>query len=210
MIEGVDVALRLWCNTFHGITASHRENLLKLSDPKFVPLLKEPECFKTKQFGALFGSHFIKKLTKEATTDQKLRSIGRPAGQSSKRCYSGPSYNPTSSASGNHRSGYNGGSRGGNFNGGLNSSKGFRNNKQKLRQRYVPVLSAPKQATCSPPIGDRLRFFVDHWHSISNDPWIIQSVSEGIQIDFESLPFQSHFQGNMQMGKINWKSLSKK
>jgi hypothetical protein len=36
MAEAVDVALRLWGHTFHGITANHRENLLKVSDPKFV------------------------------------------------------------------------------------------------------------------------------------------------------------------------------
>ncbi|KZS16152.1 Uncharacterized protein APZ42_018153 [Daphnia magna] len=180
--EAVDVALRLWGHTFYGITASHRENLLKVSDPKFVSLLKEPERFKTKQCGALFGSHFIKEMVKEATNDQKLRSIGRPVGQPSsfKSRYPGPSYNPTS-ASGYHRSGYNGGNRGGNFSGGRNSTEVFRNNKQKSSQR--------------------LRFFVHFWHSISNDPWIIQSLSEGVKIDFVSPPFQSHYQSNMLMGK---------
>ncbi|XP_045028533.1 uncharacterized protein LOC123471362 [Daphnia magna] len=154
MAEDVDVALRLWGHTFYGITASRRENLLKVSDPKFVSLLKEPERFKTKQCGALFGSHFIKEMVKEATNDQKLRSIGRPVGQPSgfKSRYPGPSYNPAS-ASGYHRSGYNGGNRGGNFSGGRNSTEFFRNKKQKSSQRYVPVLSAPKQATCSSAIG---------------------------------------------------------
>ncbi|KAI9551304.1 hypothetical protein GHT06_002504 [Daphnia sinensis] len=202
MAEAVDVALRLWGHTFYGITASRRENLLKVSDPKFVSLLKEQERFKTKQCGALFGSHFIKEMVKEATNDQKLRSIGRPTGQPSsfKSRYPGPSYNPRS-ASGYHRSGYNGGNRGGIFSGSRISTEGFRNNKQKSSQRYVPVLSEPKQAACSSPIGGRLRFFVHFWHSISNDPWIIQSISEGVKIDFVSPPFQSHYQGNMLMGK---------
>ena len=117
MAEAVDVALRLWGHTFHGITANRRENLLKVSDPKFVSLLKEPERFKARQCGALFGSHFIKEMVREATNNQKLRNIGRPAGQSSsfKSRYPTTSYNSRISASGNHRSGLNGGNRGGNF-----------------------------------------------------------------------------------------------
>jgi hypothetical protein len=117
MVEAVDVALRLWGHTFHGITANRSENLLKVSDPKFISLLKEPERFKARQCGALFGSHFIKEMVREATNNQKLRNIGRPAGQSSsfKSRYPTTSYNSRSSASGNHRSGLNGGNRGGNF-----------------------------------------------------------------------------------------------
>ncbi|KZS06768.1 Uncharacterized protein APZ42_029672 [Daphnia magna] len=80
MAEAVDVTLHLWDHTFYEITASCRENLLKVSDPKFVSLLKEQERFNTKQCGALFGSHFIKEMVKEATNDQKFRSIGCPAG----------------------------------------------------------------------------------------------------------------------------------
>jgi hypothetical protein len=61
-------------------SANRRENLLKVSDPKLVSLLKKLESFKAKQCGALFGS-FIKEMVREATNDQKLRNIGRPVGQ---------------------------------------------------------------------------------------------------------------------------------
>jgi hypothetical protein len=49
MVEAVDVALRFCCQTFQGITANRRENLLKVSNPKIVSLLKELESFKAKQ-----------------------------------------------------------------------------------------------------------------------------------------------------------------
>ena len=52
------------------------------------------------------------------------------------------------------------------------------------------------------PVRGRLRFFVDFWQTISKDPWIIQSVSEGVKINFLSPPFQAHSQSNMHMGKI--------
>jgi hypothetical protein len=45
MANVVDTALCLWSHTIHGITASRRENLLKISDPKFVSLLSEPSRF---------------------------------------------------------------------------------------------------------------------------------------------------------------------
>jgi hypothetical protein len=104
---------------------------------------------------------FHQRNGREATNDQKLRNIGRPAGQSSsfKSRYSITSYNSRSSASGNHRSGFNGSNRGGYFSVGNNSNGGYRSNKQKSSQRYVTILSAPKQAACSPPVGGRLRFF---------------------------------------------------
>ncbi len=135
------------------------DNRLNLSEwqtkPKFVSLLKEPERFKAKQCRALFGSHFIKEMVREATNDQKLSNIGRPAGQSSsfKSRYPNTSYNSRSSASGNHHTGYNGGNRGGYFSGENKSNGGYRNNKQKSSQRYVPILSASKQAVFFPPVG---------------------------------------------------------
>ena len=47
MAKAVDAALRLWGQTFHSITACRRENILKISDPKFVSLLSEQSRFKT-------------------------------------------------------------------------------------------------------------------------------------------------------------------
>jgi hypothetical protein len=46
LAEVVDTALRLWGHTFHNVTFSRRENLLKVSDPKFLSLLKEPNRFR--------------------------------------------------------------------------------------------------------------------------------------------------------------------
>lgn len=40
MAEAVDVALRFWGHTFHGVTASRRENLLKVSNPKVCLLVE--------------------------------------------------------------------------------------------------------------------------------------------------------------------------
>jgi hypothetical protein len=49
LAEAADTALRLWGHTFHNVTTSRRENLLKVSDPKFLSLLKEPHRFKPRE-----------------------------------------------------------------------------------------------------------------------------------------------------------------
>ncbi|EFX75891.1 LOW QUALITY PROTEIN: hypothetical protein DAPPUDRAFT_249800 [Daphnia pulex] len=75
LAEAADTALRLWGHTFHNVTTSRRENLLKVSDPKILSLLKEPHRFKPRDCASLFGRHFIKNMVKEATDDQTLRII---------------------------------------------------------------------------------------------------------------------------------------
>ena len=41
------------------------------------------------------------------------------------------------------------------------------------------------------PVGGRLKQFVQNWREISNDPWVINTVSEGLWLDFQSPPIQS-------------------
>ena len=84
LAEAADTALRFWGHTFHNVTISRRENLLKVSDPKFLSLLKEPHRFKPRECASLFGRHFIKNMVKEATDDQTLRSISSSHGSSSR------------------------------------------------------------------------------------------------------------------------------
>ena len=145
MSKAVDTALRLWGHTFHGITTIRRENLLKVSDPKFVSLLKEPERFKPRQCSSLFGKAFIKEMVKEAKDDQQLKIISRGNGNSSAtkpRSSGHSSHNRASSgyhrgSGGNNRGGSNGGhfnKRG--FNSGFNKG-GSSNNGGFNSNRYV-------------------------------------------------------------------------
>ncbi|KAK4027874.1 hypothetical protein OUZ56_017015 [Daphnia magna] len=117
MANAVDTALRLWGHTFHGITASRRENLLKISDPKFVSLLSEPNRFKTSQCGSLFGRTFIKGMVKEARDDQQLRIISHGSAPSSSREH-GNGSSARGASNGFQR---NGSSRGGHYGGSFNN-----------------------------------------------------------------------------------------
>jgi hypothetical protein len=79
MANAVDTALRLWGHTFPGITASRRENLLKISDPKFVSLLSEPSRFKTRQCGSLFGRTFSRNSAHSSSRGHGSGSSARGA-----------------------------------------------------------------------------------------------------------------------------------
>jgi len=41
------------------------------------------------------------------------------------------------------------------------------------------------------PVGGRLKHFAQNWREISNDQWVISTVSEGLCLDFNSPPIQS-------------------
>ncbi|EFX66255.1 hypothetical protein DAPPUDRAFT_116579 [Daphnia pulex] len=119
LAEAADTALRLWGHTFHNVTTSRRENLLKVSDPKLLSLLKEPHRFKPRECASLFGRHFIKNMVKEATDDQTLRSISSSHGSSSRPRAGSSGYRGTSRShrgrnfgQGGYSNGYNGGSYG--------------------------------------------------------------------------------------------------
>ncbi|EFX76596.1 hypothetical protein DAPPUDRAFT_106830 [Daphnia pulex] len=201
LAEAADTALRLWGHTFHNVTTSRRENLLKVSDPKFLSLLKEPHRFKPRECASLFGRHFIKNMVKEATDDQTLRSISSSHGSSSRPRAGSSGYRGTSSRShrgenfgqGGYSNGYNGGSSGT-----FNRSRG----NHSIRSEN---LSLPNYSLDSPPIvGGRLRHFVDSWKCLSSDPWVLNSISQGVKLEFLASPFQARNQSNMEMGESQW------
>lgn len=202
MANAVDTALRLWGHTFHGITASRRENLLKISDPKFVSLLSEPNRFKTRQCGSLFGRTFIKGMVKEARDDQQLRIISRGSAPSSSRGH-GNGSSARGASNGFQRNGSShGGHYGGSFNNGAYNRGGAARNNSFSNNRYVSDSSVPLFVLDSVIVGARLCLFVDFWKSLSKDPWILSSVGVGVKIDFISPPFQTVAGRNMKMGEI--------
>ena len=48
-------------------------------------------------------------------------------------------------------------------------------------------------------IGGRVRFSADFWPTLTNDPWVIRSVTEGVRIPFCESPSVPFAQPNMCM-----------
>jgi hypothetical protein len=197
MAIAVDTALRLWSHIFQGIMATHRENLLKVSDPKFLALLAEPERFKPRQCGSLFGRTFIKGIVKEARDDQQLRIISRGSGSTSTSKARGSGYNK------NYKNSFNGSYRGssgrGSSNGaGFNKNQGGNfNSNRNVSNSFIQLSGAS-----SLKVGARLCHFVPFWEMLSRDPWILCSIREGVKIDFINTPFQTVAGRNQ--GRLYW------
>jgi hypothetical protein len=48
------------------------------------------------------------------------------------------------------------------------------------------ILSTPNVVE----IGARLSLFADRWPEVTDDPWVLDTVTDGLKIDFISEPFQ--------------------
>ncbi|KAK4024173.1 hypothetical protein OUZ56_009560 [Daphnia magna] len=183
LAEAAETALRLWGHTFHNVTVSRRENLLRVSDPKFLSLLKEPNRLKPRECASLFGRRFIRNMVKEATDDQTLRSISRMGGShsSSSRYRAGNSgYRGASNS--RRGGGFGHGGHSGNYDTSANTFNRSRGNHSSFRSENLLCAVSPLD---SPPIvGGRLRHFVESWKTLSKDPWILQSISQGVKLDF--------------------------
>ena len=53
------------------------------------------------------------------------------------------------------------------------------------------------------PVGGRLRFFIKEWKKITDDKWILQTLKEGLKLEFQSKP---HWTGIKQT-PVNAQSL---
>ncbi|EFX61988.1 hypothetical protein DAPPUDRAFT_120679 [Daphnia pulex] len=83
LVTAAESALQLWGHAFHNITVQRRENVLRLTDPRFEALLTEPGRFKPRDCGLLFGHTFLKSMVRDASDDQKLKALGQPGGRPS-------------------------------------------------------------------------------------------------------------------------------
>ena len=138
-------------------------------------------------------------MVKEASDDQKLRSLGRSGGangssSSSTRLKTGSSRGSRSSWKGSSSdSGFNFGHSGNRS--GFNSEKAS-NNRGGRRSMPFNFLLLEKER-----VGGRLSLFSHFWPSTSKDPWVLNSITEGSRIPFKSPPFQLFPGLNMVMSE---------
>jgi hypothetical protein len=78
---------------------------------------------------------------------------------------------------------------------GVGDSRGGRGRGNPTPRMYdlsPPVMSSP--CILSTPdvveIGARLSLFADRWPEVTDDPWVLDTVTDGLKIDFISEPFQ--------------------
>jgi hypothetical protein len=183
-------------------------------------MLNNSSNFNPDEAEDLFGRSFVKEMVKSADTVKKLASLGQPdrvggcnrstqqpgqrAGTSGSNFYreaAGSGYGDRNNfyGAGSQRS------RGG-FNNGRSNYQGRASHNFDGRGGYVhsfdSVIPLSPMATMIPvtsQIAGRIRFFCSNWSKISNDPWVLSVVSEGLKLEFTSTPFQLEPSSNMQM-----------
>ena len=43
------------------------------------------------------------------------------------------------------------------------------------------------------PVGGRLKFFIDQWRKITDNKWVLSTISKGYKLEFQSFPPQTGF-----------------
>ena len=150
---------------------------MKFTDLKSRSLLKEADRFDPDVSDDLFGRSFLRSMVKEAADYAKLGNVNQQA--------SGFGYRqtkPSCSSSNNYHNGREGNRH-------SNSDRGgFSNYRGKGQISFTSSLCL--WFNYSSYIGGRVHFSANFWHTLTNDPSIIRSVTEGFRIPFVSrLPF---------------------
>jgi hypothetical protein len=178
-IEALETALQLWGVAFNDITKSRRRNIIRQTDPKMESLLEDQDNFDLSESNQLFGRYFLKAMVRSADDEAKLNAVNRSSGSSTSR-------HRRESRGGRHdhrkdRHPY-------------RSDKGYGNKNPGFPQqnKYVsPPLKIISPVDRTPtPVGGRLGSFASAWHRFSKDPWVLNIVSYGLQIEFMSTPTQ--------------------
>jgi hypothetical protein len=199
--RSVQAALQQWGRAFAHVSKKRRESVVHFTDPRVDYLLKDGNCFaagkETREL--LFTGRFLEKMLTEANQDETLARRDKAVAATDRR-------NPVRSTRRDHtipppaRQPYYGGhqhDRGGRARGrrGGGDSRGGRGRGNPNPKRYD--LSAVSQPYRIEPnisvdviVGARLSSFVNGWSGITNDPWILTTVADGLRIDFLSEPFQ--------------------
>ena len=209
LLNSIESSLRLIGSAFANVSKLRRENVIRHVAPSMKPLLKDPRAFSSRECERLFGSKFIDVMVKEVDDDAKLAKIGRDGGPS----HSHNGGNSNRRNGGRSQSSY--GSRtpyvqNSGFNRGGKSDKGnhyFKQPAQGANNRYVNLSDCftPPIFTKTPPvqphIGGRLSKFSEAWLSLTDDQWILSTVSHGYAIDFVKHPIQHSVPSGCTMSK---------
>lgn len=163
-MELVDAALDLWGVAFNTLTHARRKNIMKVTNPTLLIMLNNRKHFNPKDTSQLFGDKFAKAVvnqSKRIASCNEAEKVLQAQGRQKKAQPQQRSAQPKS---------YD--------NPGPSNQQGY-----SFQQRYVarPFVS-------DGVIGGRLKFFFAAWQEISNDPWVLQSISEGVKIDWVSTP----------------------
>ena len=211
LARGLEASLQQWGRAFSYITKLRRETVMDAMDPRFKYLLKEKDALPTGKEARelLFSGKFVDLMLKDARDDETLYKSDKAAAAAAKgRSSSRYGHGHSSASSRSHHHGHHSG-RGYHFHPYedhrpelSNHPRGGRGRGDKggssSNRRYVselesgPIIDQLSQTVSSATsqIGARLLEFANNWERITDDEWVLSTVSSGLLIDFLSEPVQ--------------------
>uniref|UniRef100_A0A0P6EQZ6 Reverse transcriptase/ribonuclease h/methyltransferase n=1 Tax=Daphnia magna TaxID=35525 RepID=A0A0P6EQZ6_9CRUS len=200
MRRSVQAALQQWGRAFAHVSKKRRESVVHFTDPRVEYLLKDDSCFATGKEARelLFTGRFLEKMLTEANQDETLARRDKAVAATDRRNpvrstrrdqllppstrhthYGGHQYERGSRARGRRGGGDPRGGRG-------------RGNPNPRRYEFLTPcnIQAHPIVSISLKVGARLSVFADKWSEITDDPWVLKTISNGLKIDFLSEPFQ--------------------
>jgi len=199
--RAIKAALQQWGRAYAHVSKKRRDAVISVTDPRVDYLLKDDSVFTTGKEARelLFTGNFLELMLKEANQDETLakRDLAVAAATRGRR-------NPFRSTRRGQSSEpparqpqffeYQHGERGrGSGRRALSDHRGPRGRggaSRRYDSSHFPLPVSPLCNAENVKVGARLRDFARNWATVSDDPWVLRTVSEGLVINFSSRPTQ--------------------
>jgi hypothetical protein len=197
--EAVQAVLQQWGRAFHHISQKRRRSVVSLVDPTYDFLLSAPSAYTPGKEAVefLFTETFLESMLKEATQDSILASSAA-AREKAKAGKKRETAHPSSSTrvlrprrkeathpfSDGRQRGSAGVSRSATSRSWLSGGSRY------VESKIISRVNSSEPSGLVDRVGARLLDFAKNWKDVTNDSWVLESVSEGIKLDFVETPKQ--------------------
>ncbi|KZR98982.1 Uncharacterized protein APZ42_005349, partial [Daphnia magna] len=188
VIQALKAALPQWARAYCHISRRRRHNVLSATVPRTEHLLDDLDAFSSKEtLKNLFGQKFLETMLTSAVQEETLNRI-----EASARSSVGGSQTRRPRIS--SRGGPIGSSRA------VRGSFSGRDQTPYTREtRFVVTPSFPHFLPKNLAVGGRLKYFVGEGSEITSDEWILDTVGNGLVLEFVTLPVQVGTSPSMAM-----------
>lgn len=199
MQRSVQATLQQWGRVFAHISKKRRDAVVSVTDPRVDYLLKDDSTFTTGKEARdlLFTGSFLELMLREANQDETLAKRDK-AGAAATRGRRNPfrstrrgqssdpparhiqfgDYQQSDQGRGRDRKSF-------------SDPRGSRGRGGASRRYDSIPLSSVSPLSCNHSLVNvKVGAFAGHWAVVTDDPWILSTISNGLIINFSSLPLQ--------------------
>lgn len=210
----VQASLEQWGRAYYHCTKLRRDSYVKAVEPSIQYLLKEPDALPAGKEARqhLFSDAFLARQLKEAQNDvtlseaDKAKATAEAAALAAKRKKQSANIRYVQVEASSSKKNGGGGFKNFGFQpkkgGGKKDKDTSSSNRWYEKSLADSPLTFPSIVPSTPltsKVGARLRLFAANWETVTEDPWVLATVREGLSIDFISYPRQDVAPGDISM-----------